>query len=370
MPRSERIAWLVRLKSVAGEARVRLWAEQAIRRIRRAGKGAKYPIFYGLQKLIDFAFPGDDPSSLSMADLLDRLIIQLRLTTMMRSTDAAHIVWVIFTHDGSHFVQLTDKNGALQTFSVASETLVTLKEYLRRHVSYPNVFLLRYEKRPEQVLQSERVAKRALQVMQRVGIDVRIFKAHSLRGATATHLMEHGMSRNLVQARGCWKSSTTLDEYYDRLHQRTDWRQALMGGNARLEAMPACAGPTPTAPLPGADGGRRTGGTRRKARHKTAFSTPIQCFAPSTANKVARHVRKRVPVKPPTHVKHVTPSIMCAACSGHRAKVLPRHFSHVQKSWRLRMTRKFALTGLSVGVWEFHVGSRTLRTPWGVCAPF
>ena len=63
------------------------------------------------------------------------------------------------------------------------------------------------------------------------GINVHTYKAHSLRGATATHLMPKGVERGLVQSRGQWTSSQTLDKYYNRLHQQTDW-EAHLGENA------------------------------------------------------------------------------------------------------------------------------------------
>ena len=54
-------------------------------------------------------------------------------------------------------------------------------------------------------------------------IDTQVFKTHSLRGATATHLLVKGVATDLVQARGQWASNMTMDLYYSGLHQHQDW---------------------------------------------------------------------------------------------------------------------------------------------------
>ena len=67
-------------------------------------------------------------------------------------------------------------------------------------------------------MDSERIAKQLLDTMKSVGINVDIFKAHSLRGATATHLLTKGVSQDLVQSRGHWTTSQNMDMYYSRMH--------------------------------------------------------------------------------------------------------------------------------------------------------
>ena len=94
---------------------------------------------------------------------------------------------------------------------------------------------------------AQRIAKRTLEVMGRVGIDTKIFKAHSLRGATATAMMEKGMPKDYVQARGGWRSSATLDENYARLHQGVQGERVLLGGNGN-GGMSNSASPVSTTP--------------------------------------------------------------------------------------------------------------------------
>ncbi len=87
-------------------------------------------MFFNAQPLVDFAFAPTNLQELSMSKLLDRLILQLRLTTLARSGDLARITWALFVQDGAHFIRLTDKNGALLTFSMPPRTLETLREYM------------------------------------------------------------------------------------------------------------------------------------------------------------------------------------------------------------------------------------------------
>ena len=94
---------------------------------------------------------------------------------------------------------------------------------------------------------AQRIAKRKLEVIGRVGIDTIIFKAHSLQGATATAMMEKGVPKDHVQARGGFWIGETLDEYYARLQQGVPWEVVLLGGNGE-GGMSNSASPVSTAP--------------------------------------------------------------------------------------------------------------------------
>ena len=197
---------------------------QASRRLKRGGKRPKYPILYDVQPILKVAF--SDAHTLC---LLDRTLLQVRLTTLMRSVDAANIVWALFHQGSETFIKCTTKTGELTTFNVRGKTLDTVFAYMYEYRAQPALFLFRSTVKPHQCLGSERLAKRLLDVMQSVGIDTEIFKSHSLRGATATHLLKEGVPHHLVQSRGAWTSSATLDVYYNRLHQTKDWERLLEG---------------------------------------------------------------------------------------------------------------------------------------------
>ena len=133
---------------------------------------------------------------------------------------------------------------------------------------------------------AQRIAKRTLEVMGRAGIDTKIFKAHSLRGATATAMIEKRVPKDHVQARGGWRSSATLDEYYARLHQGVPWEVVLLGENGK-GGMSNSAPPVSTTPQTGDDEGNRRGGSRTKAKHRLTYSPPEEyydhCIPPQSA---------------------------------------------------------------------------------------
>ena len=90
---------------------------QAARQVRES---AIVPMFYGSQPLLDGAYGIMSVTSdtTNMEKDLDTLLLQPRLTTMMRSADMANIAWVAFTQDDIIFIKTTDKTGAAETFSV------------------------------------------------------------------------------------------------------------------------------------------------------------------------------------------------------------------------------------------------------------
>jgi hypothetical protein len=60
------------------------------------------------------------------------------------------------------------------------------------------------------------------EVLHLAGIDTRIFKSHSLRGASATYAIARGANPNLVKERGLW-SAAVFDKHYGRAHQGMNW---------------------------------------------------------------------------------------------------------------------------------------------------
>ena len=150
IPTRQRLTWVRDALAVQEDPRTRAILRQGIKRLDRCGKSARYPMFYSLQPLLDMAFGGMSATSdtTNMGNHLDILLLQLRLTTMMRSADMANIAWAVFTQDDLHFVKTTDKTGAALTFSVTGDTLETLLVYIYRHRNCPAPQMFRYLKDP------------------------------------------------------------------------------------------------------------------------------------------------------------------------------------------------------------------------------
>jgi len=69
----------------------------------------------------------------------------------------------------------------------------------------------------------EYIAKVALQAMAKASIDTAGWKAHSLRGASATHFMAKGVPGAVVQARGGWASAGAMATHCARQNQLIPW---------------------------------------------------------------------------------------------------------------------------------------------------
>ena len=53
--------------------------------------------------------------------MLDRALLQIRLTTIMRSVDAENVVWALFYQDGETYIKCTSKTGDLTTFNLRGQ---------------------------------------------------------------------------------------------------------------------------------------------------------------------------------------------------------------------------------------------------------
>ena len=145
----------------------------------QAGQATPVPfLFFTVKAMVQWTFDG----VLVGPSLLDQVITQLRLLTMMRSSDVANLMSGILTFQDIFLVRTTDKGGLERYFNVGGLCLHSLCKYMVQHVQSPAPHLLRYLDRPNRCLGSERVAKRFLGVLNQHGVDTTIFKAHSLRG--------------------------------------------------------------------------------------------------------------------------------------------------------------------------------------------
>ena len=226
IPLKQRLFWLQMYKAKVTNSKNMVHIQATARRLKNQGKQAKHLIFPDITSLVSQVF-STNPSNAE--SLLDSLLLQLRLSTLMRSVDMSQVMWGLLRHDNSFYIKTTDKNAKVQLFNVTDPTLHLLLKYLVNHVQHPGLFLFRHLKQPHLYLSAERLAKRVQKFMQAAGINVQVFKSHSLRGATATHLLRQGCDKSWVKTRGGWSSMATLDLYYDRLHQTQDWAQLVQG---------------------------------------------------------------------------------------------------------------------------------------------
>ena len=274
IPAKVRLQWLQEAMAHITDVKLKVIAKAGLRRLQRAMKRPKYDVMYDIQPLITLAFRSSE------ANLTDRLILQLRLTTLMRSGDMATLVWAIFWQDGHHFLRCTSKTGSCETFNIEDPVLDTVMEYLYEHRMQPAIFLVRHTTKPALCMGAERIAKRCLQLMQNAGIPVDVYKAHSLRAATATHFQRLGVQKDLIQGRGRWSTPEAMDRYYLKLHAECNWAEMLQGVPARFRQPAASAVHSTTSPPDEADEGRRSGGDEEKGTARAAALRALSILRP------------------------------------------------------------------------------------------
>ena len=354
---SIRAEWVQDALAFVHNAKGRTLLQQAARRLKRSGKKAKYPVLYSVQPLVSIAF-----DTLSTITLLDRAILQLRLTTLMRSVDAANVVWAIFTQENQHYLKCTTKSGQLTTFSIQGKALESILTYVHEHRQHPALFLFRSTVKPHQCLGSERIAKRLLPLMEMAGVDTDIFKSHSLRGATATHLLKTGVPHHLVQSRGAWTSSATLDTYYNRLHQSANWERLLEGEDAAVRHSAERAVLPSSASQSEPDEGRGSGEDKRASTARAAeldalgIRRPLYdqrtCMSCSlTMNNEAAYRCQRC-----KNMHHVR-------CMGHHACVGDRHLRYLTVCYLCALA-----TSLSSHPRSSATDACIIDDPMGVCS--
>ncbi len=154
-------------------------------------------------------------------------LILLRLTTFMRSTDAASIVPGLFTCQGQFIIRFVAKGNHRRGLVVRGWPLWALCSYLCLLRFFPRKTLFlslpgRGGKRSG-TLGSERLAKLVLNCLKQLGVDIQTWKSHSLRGAAATQAIIAGIPPTVVQHQGGWRSRETFEFYYARANQFVLW---------------------------------------------------------------------------------------------------------------------------------------------------
>ena len=80
----------------------------------------------------------------------------------------------------------------------------------------------------------DRVANISKELMRDAGIDVDRYKGHSLRGATATAMIDAGADPDDVMMRGRWKSSSVFKRFYDRSRRGSQMPASMVQQLARV----------------------------------------------------------------------------------------------------------------------------------------
>ena len=206
-------------------------------RLTKQGNGPKYEVFYNVKPIVEHVQNNATRAEqLSKVDLTHITVTAVRLSTLMRSVDLSNTTSGLFEYDNRYYLRYVDKNGKKKTQVIAGATLKLITAYLYSTRSTPALHLIRHVNNDALCTRADRLAKFSVQVMETCGVDTTVFKAHSIRGASATYLLYLGVPKSLIQAHGFWSSSQTLDDYYARLHMLLDWDD-LLAGNPMPQGM-------------------------------------------------------------------------------------------------------------------------------------
>lgn len=194
----------------------------------------RYSTTFDMEHVYDFiAHTWHDHVNISFTDLTRKTAFLLAARAIMRSSDLARISSssVSFQRASVSFVVKQPKESSVRephrlvklscTQPDASCAVCSLLAYYSRtrawrfkvgdrdhlFVSCDNTF------RP---VSSQRIAKWLTSVLHDAGIDTSIYKAHSIRSASATLQRDQGVGVDEIMAKAHWRSRSVFTRYYDR----------------------------------------------------------------------------------------------------------------------------------------------------------
>jgi hypothetical protein len=227
------------------------------------GKQARYDDFYDIAPVLEILWRQIEASNNDLEEARTVAIMWLRIVTLMRSNDLAKCLPHFWEQQGRIYLRAMAKGNRLRSFRIGETTVKIVSNYLKLcGAPFPRLRMFS-ALQSSQALSSERIAKLTLHYLEKAGIPSTRFKAHSLRGATATYLtMMKKVPEQSIRARGGWFSgSDSYAKHYDRSDQGEVWDLLFMAG--RTETVTPCNLPFPPpwrkSSPPEVDEGRRKG---------------------------------------------------------------------------------------------------------------
>jgi len=196
---------------------------------------------FPLDTLMDLMCEWGSVQTITTLQLRLRVIVLLRVCALLRSSDVACVVTdrVQFLEDGTaSFVLLNPKTTSGYSTRRILHPLPeeprlcpvrNLREYLSRTQQARAVIEghpLILDDALRAGIGAQRIAKLALQCMREAGIED--FPAHALRMASATRLVDSGVSVDEVMVKGDWTSRETFNKFYLRAFQRNNRNSLLL----------------------------------------------------------------------------------------------------------------------------------------------
>jgi hypothetical protein len=195
----------------------------------------RYGEFWDVTLITDKVKSWGENSDLSYDKLLRKTIILLRLASFGRSADMEEInletIQFYDTHMSLDFHIKKQQRSRSQSMALSIKRfeqkdlcpVEVTAEYIKRTASWRtsvNRTRLFVAAQGEHTpLSSQRIAKVVLEVMKEAGIDTKVFKAGSVRGAAASKALDNGALVEEVMRQGQWSSLSVFERFYNRSHK-------------------------------------------------------------------------------------------------------------------------------------------------------
>ena len=173
----------------------------------------------------------------------DRAIILLRLLHLCRSIDLArswrrksqdhsHQVWLWLQRKGARrptFEKLMNFSAAQPSLSLICPTAVLLQYVkLTSALAKPGSKLFLSLKNPFRPLSASTIGGITKRILQKLGVPMSIFGAHSTRGAAVKMFKSLGLSSEVVCELGRWKNPTAFTAHYLRLNAASKAQKSIL----------------------------------------------------------------------------------------------------------------------------------------------
>ena len=194
---------------------------------------ARYATMWNPQIVIDYLREKCPLKDLSVKELTLKVCMLLLLATCSRQQRLVSMKRsnLKFQQDGSLDITTdtlqkhSSRGKSLEIVSLKPFTsdrsvcvIENLKAYLRKTNELTNAgdMLFCSFAPPYKAVGSQTIARWTKTTMQKAGIDVELFKAHSTRGASASGMAKAGVPMDEILKRGCWTHQDTFRQFYLR----------------------------------------------------------------------------------------------------------------------------------------------------------
>lgn len=208
----------------------------------------RYTSTWDVDIMIRYLSSLGDNTALSLKQLSHKLAILMALVSASRVSElqALDLRYRLYRPDGAHFelpslgkkrtVGASPRHVVFEAFPPDKKLCVVeclrcyedrTRQFRSGKSNQPMPLFLSYIK-PHKAITSQRLAHWMKNIMEEAGIDVNIFKAHSVRGASSTAAAEKGVLMADILRTADWSRDSTFKRFYYRPTASNGYAQRLL----------------------------------------------------------------------------------------------------------------------------------------------